>query len=297
LSPVTGDPYIEYGKPYASQDKSWYLRLAINTDEYGRTFQDRSYMFYIAPLPVGHVGPIYNLGVRGKRGNIVQTYPATEYDFTPNDLKVNIGDFIHFQWTGCDTNPAGNDGEGLTQTDRSNFVLLKDSPTGMNPGRMNYPKPFLNVDIWGDTGTKLAQDLTFKMAYINQYNGKQCAAQTDTQCCLTMDQLTAVGGDTTQNTQNCGLLNADNAAYFDGGLVKMVKAGVYNYMSTRNNNFSNRSQKGQITVSSALSPFALTATIAGSAGFAGAATIAGGSWYASTHPESSVANCFANVKA
>jgi len=135
------------------------------------------------------------------------------------------------------------------------------------------------------------------MAYINQYGGKQCQTQTETQCCLTLAQLQAIGGDTTQNIQNCGLLNADGANYFNGGLVKMIKAGVYNYMSTRNNNFTNRSQKGTVTVSSALSPFALTATIAGSAGFAGAATIAGGSWYASTHPESSVANCFANVKA
>jgi hypothetical protein len=293
-SPVTTDPYIEYGKPYGSQDQPWHLRLAIDTSQFARTFQDRSHLFYITHLPLGHFGPIYNLGVRGKRGNIVQTYPATEYDFTPNDLKVNLGDFIHFQWTGCDTNPAGNDGEGRQQTDRSNFVLQRETA---NTGRVNYPKLFLAVDIWGDTGSKYAQDLTFKMAYINQYGGKQCQTQTETQCCLTLAQLNAVGGDTTQNIQNCGLLNADGANYFNGGLVKMIKAGVYNYMSTRNNNFTNRSQKGTVTVSSALSPFALTATIAGSAGFAGAATIAGGSWYASTHPESSVANCFANVKA
>jgi len=293
-SPVTTDPYIEYGKPYGSQDQPWHLRLAIDTSQFARTFQDRSHLFYITHLPLGHFGPIYNLGVRGKRGNIVQTYPATEYDFTPNDLKVNLGDFIHFQWTGCDTNPAGNDGEGRQQTDRSNFVLQRETA---NTGRVNYPKLFLAVDIWGDTGSKYAQDLTFKMAYINQYGGKQCQTQTETQCCLTLAQLQAIGGDTTQNIQNCGLLNADGANYFNGGLVKMIKAGVYNYMSTRNNNFTNRSQKGTVTVSSALSPFALTATIAGSAGFAGAATIAGGSWYASTHPESSVANCFANVKA
>jgi len=131
------------------------------------------------------------------------------------------------------------------------------------------------------------------MAYINQYGNKQCVAQTDTNCCLTQAQLNAVGGDTTQNNQNCFLLNADGANYFDGGLVPMKKAGSFNYMSTRNNNFTNRSQKGTIVVGTALSPVALTATIVGSAGFGVASVIAGGSWYASTHEGSSVANCFA----
>jgi hypothetical protein len=299
LSPVTQDPYVEYGKPYGSNDQPWHLVLAIDTSQFARTFQDRSHMFYITHQPIGHIGPIYNLGVRGKRGNIVQTYPAVEYDFTPNDMKINLGDFIHFQWTGCETNPQGNDGEGINGRDRSNFVVLKESELGN--GRTNYPKKFDVVDIWGDTGSKYAQDLTFKMAYINQYNGVQCQSQDQQMCCLTLAQLNAKhAGDNNgraQDPQNCAVLNAVGANYFDGGLVKMIKAGVFNYMSTRNNNFTNRSQKGTITVTTALSPVALTATIVGCAGFAGAAVIGGGSWYASTHPESSVANCFSNVKA
>lgn len=40
----------------------------------------------------------------------------------------------------------------------------------------------------------------------------------------------------------------DAGTYFDLTPKMVTKVGTYNYMSTRNNNFSNRDQKGRILV-------------------------------------------------
>ena len=42
----------------------------------------------------------------------------------------------------------------------------------------------------------------------------------------------------------------DAGTYFDLGAVKVTASGIFHYMCTRNNNFSNRSQKGKLIVTS-----------------------------------------------
>lgn len=40
----------------------------------------------------------------------------------------------------------------------------------------------------------------------------------------------------------------DAGTYFDLGLAKITQRGTYYYMCSRNNNFTNRSQKGKVIV-------------------------------------------------
>jgi len=205
--------------------------MALDTSQYPRTSQDRSYVFSIAPRPAGvsSTASIYNIGVKGKRGNYVQTYPAVQYDYSPQFLDVTQGDYIHFQWTGCDTNPAGNAGEGIDQTDRNNVIQIESMDS-------NYPAPdsfFTSTNALFNSTTRLL------FGYLDQVG------------CLNWTQLLTKNGNSANNAesdvQNCMKLNAASP-YFDGGLLQMNNVGSYYYMSTRNNNFSNRMQKGSITV-------------------------------------------------
>jgi hypothetical protein len=304
-SPIIQDPYIGVG---ADPKKDW-VELAVNTNQFGRTFQDRSYVFEIKkrPAEIPATAKIYNLGVRGKRGNIVQTYPSVEYDFMPADLCVNTGDYVHFQWAGSDYNPQRNpnNGEGAgdsnnaeagSRADRSNIVdqdtLAKvqyetgstrrrgprrrdpnpppiketKSGAGVNPAEvasgMNYPAGSLNPwdpakykgMFWTSDGKPDTAAIK-KMALLDQ---QKLLQEKRNMKCMTLDEINAARRrrrNTERDPRNCGKLNGATSAlggtqtpYFDGGLVKMNKAGKFSYMSTRNNNFSNRNQVGFMCV-------------------------------------------------
>lgn len=207
-----------------------YVRLALDTSQLPRTFEDRSYTFNIVSRPPSiDKETIYNINVQGKRGNIAQVRNCFEYDFVPNNITVYENDLLHFQWVGSDFNPLNNDGEGRAGTDRSNLVDITDY--------FGYNRTMNN--------TFIPQDMIDRFIYANQL----------TENCYTIDEL--IGQNKIRNTQdikNCALLN-NASVYFNSNLfsVSLDKNSndtnkTYQYMSTRNNNFSNRNQKAVITV-------------------------------------------------
>eukprot|EP01111_Echinosteliopsis_oligospora_P009287 TRINITY_DN26_c0_g2_i1.p1 TRINITY_DN26_c0_g2~~TRINITY_DN26_c0_g2_i1.p1 ORF type:complete len:640 (-),score=131.03 TRINITY_DN26_c0_g2_i1:72-1889(-) len=267
-SPVTGDPYVMAGGSN--------LSLAIDTNEYGRTFQDRSFIFKLIARPSGvsDSATIYNLNVRGKRGNIVQVYPRVEYDFSPNDLSVTTGDYIHFQWTGCDNSGGGQAGEGLDASDRSNIVQIAS---------LSHNYPMSDTEINAKGVSKLFENDADRtnLALLGQEG------------CLTYDELQA-DGNRDQNKNNCAKLNA-SPAYFNGGLIRMNNTGSFFYMSSRNNNFSNRTQKGTIVVKPVLPTYAIALIVVGGVVGVGAAATAGTVAYAKKNPSSGAAGFIAKV--
>jgi len=260
-SPITDDPYV-------TQDGNMY-RLAIDTTQFGRTFQDRTHMFHISPRPDGvlETARIHNLNVAGKRGNIVQAYPATEYKFQPQFLYVKTGDYVHFQWTGCDTNPAGNAGEGTAGTDRANIIQLKA-----------YADSYPVTDDWisANPDKVLFKDTDMRMnfGYLGQTN---CLASSTNA--------------NNQDPSNCFKLNRA-PAYFDGGLVLInsTDTGLYYYMASRNNNFSNRGHKAAIGIDTVIPTWAIGTVIAGACLFLGASVVGGMIMYARSSPHSGVAH-------
>lgn len=253
-SPVIQDPLVDIGIGFE-------LQLALNTDQYGRTFQDRSHTVGLVERAsnIPENAKIHNIGVRGRRGNIVQAYPSTEYDFSPKRLHVNPGDFVHWQWTGTDYGANNQDGEGTSGTDRHNVMQIVE-----NDLARNYPAHIDDVTMIDPNDpdfTTIVEGLAFS------------------------------GG--------TGDLLNDSPASYDAGLIQMNQEGVFNYMCTRNNNFSNRSQKGTIIVGEQTSSFFSSATgialIAGGGLAALAAGIVGLAWYARANPASKVGQAFAKA--
>jgi hypothetical protein len=179
------------------------------------------------PVVQGLATNIYNIGVRGKRGNIAQVRNCVEYDFTPQRLATAVGDFVHFQWTGSNHNNNNNAGEGRNRWDRSNVMQMIN-----NDLTASYPEPYETQTLFKNA------DTAYLAAFIGQAPTGGCADYTAVQ----------TGAVNDQDLTNCAKLNGNPTGYFDMGLLRMNKTGTYNYMSSRNNNFSNRGQKATLFI-------------------------------------------------
>merc|ERR1712156_378983 len=267
LSPIEQNPEVDVG--FYVQG----LQLAINTAQTGRTFQDRSHTFLVCKRDENAAwegSDLINVNVRGKRGNIVQTFPATEYDFEPQHVEVqgNSGTCFHFQWCGSNThnngNPGGDgqtgdDGQGRGGSDRSNLVQMMKMDE-------SYPVTY----------DKLEDELDF-FNYVNCYHPFRpdvTVSSADAQLILGTagfykgeEYMRAAcqehqGDANGENRGDCivdELLNNVSAS-FRAGLICCLKDNlsmtegqekIFAFLSTRNNNFSNRSQKWQVKLTSA----------------------------------------------
>lgn len=207
------------------------VRLAINTAQYGRTFEDRTYTFNIIPRPQDlQSETIHNVNVQGKRGNIAQVRNCIEYDFVPNKLLIHQNEYVHFQFIGSDFNPPGNDGEGRAGTDRNNVVLIESYKSNV---------PFANLTE--ESVQLFTDDVMMLLATLGQDINNQSQ-------CFNYTELTRLNRrNDQQSLRNCALLNRAEP-YFNLSPRKPFRNGTMKAMNSRNNNFSNRGQKLNITV-------------------------------------------------
>jgi len=262
-SPVQQNPTVDVGVMMQG------LRLAINTAQTGRTFQDRTHPFKVMDVPdtikatVG-ANKIKNLNVQGKRGNIVQTFPAVEYDFWPKKQNLKVGECVNYAWVGSNThnngNPAGDGqagdaGEGRGGSDRHNLIqaLKKDRSFPVPLDKPQFAADFFTTNQCFETltGKRInsgtSSNVNEKDVQMYLMSGgfyTSVAKNGDSQSFMNLAKDQNNGDN--QNRLN-ELLNNTPASLRPITCCPYQK-GSWVFTNTRNNNFTNRDQKHVITV-------------------------------------------------
>lgn len=232
-------------------------------------FQDRSHIFKLNPRPENmEEVDIQTISVRGKRCNIVQCFPAVEYDFVPEEIDIPNGRAVQFVWTGSNhhdnQNSQGNDGQagaegnGQANTDRNNVMQIyaaDDSRNQEKGQKSNFPVPFENETLFGQAEKLIWMPEGFYPRN-QKFDGSQNLENNEA------NQLKNWLGHATSGTYWChdnscrtsasegelkNVLQLDNMyPNFVGSVFVPRSDSTFTYVSTRNSDFSNRSQKGII---------------------------------------------------
>jgi len=240
------------------------LQLAINTAQYGRTFQDRTHVTTIKkrPVDIPADASIKVITVQGKRGNIVQTFPGTEYFYVPDTMHQKTNGYVHWMWSGSDTNPNNNDGQGKQGTDRSNAVPLRDRNYVADASENTEDGGTFSVDGVLEYGSAknnypafVAKPKGYALPDITEITATDCRAADNivhgNMGGIAQEKLEALatGRQHTESSTDYGNMEElDDEGTSVNILTKVSEAGCWNYMGSRNNNFSNRSQKGKLCV-------------------------------------------------
>jgi hypothetical protein len=132
-------------------------------------------------------------------------------------LHVKEGEFVHFQWAGSENNNDGND--------RSNVILQ---------GYAAY-----DYIVRNRTDNTILTNPAKSMTYGDLSRAYPCRIDDPVKCPFL--------GLSFWDKQRLAL-NGLNSTYFDLGPRQVTGVGIYNYMSTRNNAFTNRDHKATIIV-------------------------------------------------
>lgn len=171
---------------------------------------------------------------------------GTTCKWTDHTIDYYLPLYLYHYFLGSNTHNNGNPGgdgqtgdagEGRGGTDRHNIVQIADPNT-------NYPFPWENATLFRDAEVLWAS-FTNDPASLSSQDLATAFASSGYYSCVAAADCGAESVETKATLQQ--LLNNASPS-FEGAILRFTKEGTYHYICSRNNNFTNRSQKGQLNV-------------------------------------------------